>query len=77
MGFELELKNVVFVDAVSFSGDTHTVTQQREAGQGVVILKGQEHKVGGELGCRPAPSRGGAGCSVPPPSPSLRATGFL
>lgn len=38
MGLELQLENVVFVDAISLRGDTHAVAQQREAGQGVVIL---------------------------------------
>lgn len=39
MGFELELENVVLVDAICLLGDAHTVAQQWETGQGVVILQ--------------------------------------
>lgn len=40
MGFELELEDVLLMDTISLLGDAHTVAQQREAGQGVVVLQG-------------------------------------
>lgn len=38
--FELQLEDMLLVDAISFPGDAHTVAQQGEAGQGIVILEG-------------------------------------
>lgn len=38
--FELQLEDMLLVDAISLPGDAHTVAQQGEAGQGVVILEG-------------------------------------
>lgn len=40
MGLELELEDVLLMDAVRVPGQAHTVAQQREAGQGVVVLEG-------------------------------------
>lgn len=40
VGLELELEDVLLVDAVGLLGDAHAVAQQREAGQGVVVLRG-------------------------------------
>lgn len=38
MGFELELEDVLLMDTISLLGDAHTVAQQRETGQWVVVL---------------------------------------
>lgn len=40
MRFELQLEDMLLVDAISLPGDAHTVAQQGEAGQGIVILEG-------------------------------------
>lgn len=40
MGFELQLEDVLLVDAVGLPGGAHAVAQQGEAGQGVVVLEG-------------------------------------
>lgn len=37
---ELQLEDVLLEDAVGLLGHTHAVAQQREAGQGVVVLQG-------------------------------------
>lgn len=39
MRFELQLEDMLLVDAVCLLGDAHTVAQQGEASQGVVILE--------------------------------------
>lgn len=55
--FELELENVVFVDAVILPGEAHIVTQQWETGQGVVILEQHRNRVTGcwDAGLHPGP----------------------
>lgn len=51
MGLELELEDMLLVDAVSVPGQAHAVAQQWEAGQGVVVLEGGRACL---LGRRPA-----------------------
>lgn len=40
MRLELQLEDMLLVDAISLPGDAHPVAQQGEAGQGIVILEG-------------------------------------
>ena len=40
VGLELQLEDVLFVDAVRVPREAHAVAQQREAGQRVVVLEG-------------------------------------
>lgn len=60
VGPELELEDVLLVDAVRLPRDTHAVAQQREAGQGVVILRA---------------GPGGMGTRSPAPTPYRPPTG--
>lgn len=55
MGSELQLEDVVLVDAVIFPGDTHTVAQQWEAGQGAGVLEATQNSGSGVHHSRPPP----------------------
>lgn len=41
----MQLEDVVLVDVLRVRGDADRVTQQRKAGQGVIILQGKQKKV--------------------------------
>lgn len=45
VGLEMQLEDVVLVDVLRVRGDADRVTQQRKAGQGIIILQGKQRKV--------------------------------
>lgn len=70
VGLELELEDVLLVDAVGLLRDADAVAQQREAGQGVVVLRGGM----GLCSCSPAPSPARGARGAPLPDESCRRT---
>lgn len=76
VGLEMQLEYVVFVDVLGLRGDGERVAEQRQAGQGVIVLGGAtESGLAGlalSLG-RSAHAGPGSAQAPPPPDPGRAA----